>query len=165
MNQIYAEAGVMRKDTMTTMLLRVLMILGIIFGVYITLLGQTLGVIGVAIIAVIVFLFPRLKVEYEYVFVDGQLDFDKITGKSKRKNLLRIDFEQVDIIAPMNSHALDTYANIQTEKKDFSSRDRSSKPYVIAANIQSKKVLIIFEPNEKMLATMKQKSPRKISSY
>jgi len=165
MNQIYAEAGVMRKDTMTTMLYRVLMILGIIFGVYITLLGQTLGVIGVAIIAVIVFLFPRLKVEYEYVFVDGQLDFDKITGKSKRKNLLRIDFEQVDIIAPMNSHALDTYANIQTEKKDFSSRDRSSKPYVIVANIQNKKVLIIFEPNEKMLAMMKQKSPRKVSSY
>lgn len=165
MNQIYAESGVKRKDTAASIGLRILMIFGIVMGLYITLLGQVAGIIGIAIILILVYLFPRLNVEYEYVFVDGQLDFDRITGKAKRKTILRIDFEQVDIIAPMNSHALDTYANIQTEKKDFSSRDKNSKPYVIVSSIQNKKVFIIFEPNEKMITMMKQKSPRKVTLY
>ena len=41
------------------------------------------------------YLLPRLHVEYEYVFCDGQLDFDKISGGMKRKNMLRIDFENL----------------------------------------------------------------------
>jgi hypothetical protein len=165
MNQIYAEAGVKRKDTVSTLVLRMLMVLGIVLGLYVTILGGALSVVGVALIVVLAYLFPRLNVEYEYVFVDGQLDFDRITGKAKRKTLLRIDFEQVDIVAPMNSHALDTYANIQSEKKDFTSHDKNSKPYVIVCSVQSKKVQILFEPNEKMIAMMKQKSPRKVSAY
>jgi hypothetical protein len=165
MNQIYAEAGVKRKDTASSMGLRLLMILGIVAGFYITFLGSYFGVIGIAVILVLIYLFPRLNVEYEYVFVDGQLDFDRITGKSKRKTMLRIDFEQVDIVAPADSHALDAYANIQSEKKDFTSRDKNSKPYVIIVSKQDKKLKIYFEPNEKMITMMRQKSPRKVSTY
>jgi hypothetical protein len=79
--------------------------------------------------------------------------------------MLRIDFEQVDIVAPADSHALDAYANIQSEKKDFTSRDKNSKPYVIIVSKQDKKLKIYFEPNEKMITMMRQKSPRKVSTY
>ncbi|MDF2539581.1 MAG: hypothetical protein K0S76_2602 [Herbinix sp.] len=165
MNQIYAEAGVKRKDTASTMGLRLLLILGIVAGFFISMLGSFFSIIGVAIIVVLGYLFPKLNVEYEYVFVDGQLDFDRISGKSKRKTLLRIDLEQVDIVAPANSHAMDSYANIQSEKKDFTSRNANSKPYVIIANVQNKKAFIYFEPSEKMITMMKQKSPRKVTTY
>jgi hypothetical protein len=49
------------------------------------------------------------------------------------------------------------------EKKDFSSRSNTAKPYIIYAKAAEKKLRIAFEPNEKMLSLMKQKSPRKIS--
>lgn len=163
MNQSYAEAGVKRRDTMLTLVLRVLMILGVVVGVLLMLLGGFFAIGGVAVIAAVVFLFPRLNVEYEYVYVDGQIDFDRIAGKAKRKTLLRIDMEQVDIVAQEGSHALDGYTYIQCEKKDFSSGDRSRKPYIIIANEKEKKYRIAFEPSEKMLAMMKQKSPRKVS--
>ena len=144
MNQLYAEAGVKRKDTAATLGLRVLMFIGIFIGIFLLLLGRLWGYAGVIIIAFVFFFYPKLSVEYEYVFVDGQLDFDRIVGRSKRKTMLRIDFEQAEIMAPVNSHALDSYNHIQLEKKDFSSQAKDSKPYAIIASVDSKKMKILF---------------------
>ncbi len=165
MNQLYAEAGVKRKDTAATVGLRVLMFIGIFIGIFLLLLGRLWGYAGVIIIAFVFFFYPKLSVEYEYVFVDGQLDFDRIVGRSKRKTMLRIDFEQAEIMAPVNSHALDSYNHIQLEKKDFSSQAKDSKPYAIIASVDSKKMKILFEPSEKMLNMIKQKNPRKVTTY
>lgn len=163
MNQSYAEAGVKKKDTAKTWALRVLMGIGIVLGVILLVLGSFFSIIGLVLVAAIIFMFPMLNVEYEYVFVDGQIDFDRIIAKSKRKTKLRIDMEQVEIVAQVGSHALDTYTHVQSEVKDFSSGNIDSKPYVIMANVDQKKYKIIFEPSEQMLSMMKQKSPRKIS--
>ncbi|MDD3174338.1 MAG: DUF6106 family protein [Herbinix sp.] len=163
MNQSYAEAGVKRKDTMSTLALRSLMIIGIVVGLICMFIGGVFQIAGIVLVVVLVFLFPRLNIDYEYVFVDGQIDFDRIAGKSKRKTILRIDMEQVEIVAQEGSHALDGYTYAQYENKDFSSRDKSRKPYIIIANIEDKKYRILFEPSEKMLSLMKQKGPRKIA--
>ncbi len=165
MNQLYAEAGVKRKDSAASMGLRMLIILGFIAGFILMFLGQVFSMVGVVLLVGMFYLFPKLNVEYEYVFVDGQLDFDRITGKAKRKTLLRIDFEQVEIMAPAGSHALDTYTYMKLLEKDFSSGNKDSKPYVIVANVEEKKLKILFEPNEKMLSVIKQKSPRKLAAY
>lgn len=165
-NQLYAEAGVKRKSDSKSTMLRGLMVFAIIVGVLLLMLGSYFSIIGVILIAAMVFLFPKLNLEYEYVFVDGQIDFDRITGGSKRKTILRIDLEQAEIIAPEGSHALDGYNNnTQLEKKDFSSGDKNVKPYIIIANQKEKKYRIAFEPSEKMLAMIKQKSPRKLNQY
>ncbi len=165
MNQLYSEAAVKRKNDSKSMLLRGLMIFAIIVGVFLLLIGKYFAIAGVILIAAMVFLFPRLNVEYEYIFVDGQIDFDRITGGSRRKTMLRIDLEQAEIIAPEGSHALDGYNNMQLEKKDFSSGDRNVKPYIVIAYKNEKKYRIAFEPNEKMLSMIKQKSPRKLNQY
>jgi hypothetical protein len=165
MNQLYAEAGVKRKDTVATTGLRILMFLGIFLSLFLILLGQVWSYIGVAIIVIVFIFYPRLNVEYEYVFVDGQLDFDRITANSKRKTMLRIDFEQVEIMAPNDSPALDSYKHLQMEKKDFSSLNKDSKPYAIIAGVDNKRMKILFEPNEKMVNMIKQKSPRKVATY
>lgn len=165
MNQLYAEAGVKRKDTTATMGLRLLMIIGMVIGFFTLFLGQILGIAGAVLLVAMFFLYPRLNVEYEYVFVDGQLDFDRISGKAKRKNMLRIDFDQVELMAPISSHALDAYTYVKCEEKNFSSCEKDSKPYVIIANVDGKKLRILFEPSEKMLSMIKQKSPRKVETY
>lgn len=165
MNQLYAEAGVKRKESTKSMLIRVLLVLGIVVGLFLMMFGSYFGIVGIILVMVMIFLFPRLNVEYEYVFVDGQIDFDRITGKAKRKTLLRIDLEQAEIIAPEGSHALDSFNHIQQVKKDFSSGDKTRKPYVIIATKEDKKYRIYFEPSEKMLGMIKQKSPRKLSQY
>lgn len=165
MNQLYAEVGVKKKDNMMSMAKRTLMIMVIVIGIFVTLFGGLFSILGVVAVAGMIFLFPRLNIEYEYVFVDGQIDFDRITGKAKRKTMLRVDMEQVEIVAPEGSHALDGYTYVQSVTKDFSSGDKTKKPYIIVAQVEDKKYKIAFEPTEKMLAMMKQKSPRKIAQY
>lgn len=165
MNELYAEARVKRKDTIATIGLRALMIIGVLAGLIMIVTGKILSFLGIVIIIAVFFFYPRLSVEYEYIFVDGQLDFDKISGQARRKNMLRIDFEQVEIMAPANSSALDNYKHMQLETKDFTSLNKDIKPYVIIANKDNRKLKILFEPNEKMLGMIKQKSPRKVSEY
>lgn len=165
MNHMYAEAAVKCKDTPKSMALRVLMILGMIIGVLILLLGSFFSIIGAIIIVLLGYLFPKLNIEYEYVFVDGQLDFDKISGKSSRKTMLRIDMDQIEIVAPSKSHALDSFNNMQLILKNFTSNDAQNKTYTIISNTNSKKLKILFEPTEEMIDLMRQKSPRKVSLY
>ena len=139
MNQLYAEAGTKRKDNGKILGLRALLILGVAIGVILMLLGGAFGIAGVVLVVAMIYFFPKLNVEYEYVFVDGQIDFDRITGKAKRKTLLRIDMEQTEIIAPQGSHALDGYTYTQLINKDFSSGDKNVKPYIIIASVEDKK--------------------------
>ena len=97
MEQSYAEANAKRKTTgaaralkVTLILLVLLVFLGSLFAA--VQLGKNLIVfVGVAAIFGLIWYWPRFKVEWEYVFCDGQLDFDMIQGGEKRKNILRID--------------------------------------------------------------------------
>lgn len=165
MKQSYAETVVKREKTLATMGLGLLMVLGIIVGIILLFSRGFLSLIGAVIIVAIIYSFPMLNVEYEYIFVDGQLDFDRVTGNSKRKSIMRIDMEQVEIIAPATSNALDSYKNINYDKKDYSSRSKGSKPYVIIASVENKMYKILFEPDEGMINTIRKKSPRKIALY
>lgn len=165
MNELYAEAYVKRKEDIKSLIIKGLMVFGILLGFFVFTLGGFISIVGIIIMLPLIYLFPKLNVEYEYIFVDGQLDFDKIMGKSKRKQMLRINFEQVEIMAPINSHSLDGYNSSELSVKDFSSRDKEAKAYVIIVKSENKKLKVIFEPSDKMIDCIKQKSFRKLVTY
>jgi hypothetical protein len=165
MNELYAEAGVKRQQTMGTVLAKAGLIALAVLAFLLTFHSQILLLLAAVLIVAIVYLFPRLNLEYEYVFCDGQLDFDKIMGKSKRKNALKIDFEQVEIMAPQNSHSLDSFNNAKLAVKDFTSKSKDAKPYVIIYRKGETALKILFEPNEKMINCIKMKHPRKVAQY
>ncbi len=168
MNDLYTEASVKKRVTVTDTLIKVVVIflvaVMIVFGFMLNkMLITLLGMLG-AFVAYT--LLPRLNVVYEYIFCDGQLDFDKIMAGEKRKHLYRLDFEQVLIMAPANSHALDGYkSNPATKKIDFTSLEKDRKVYCIVESSGDLQTLVYFEPNEKMLSYIKQKAPRKVSEY
>ncbi|MGN0505116.1 MAG: DUF6106 family protein [Lachnospiraceae bacterium] len=165
MDGLYAEARAKKKVTVKDNLIKFGIIGGMIvcflFGFL--LMNVFLMLAGVVFVGLTYYVLPRLSVEYEYVFCDGQLDFDKISGGMKRKNMLRIDFEQLVVIAPKNSHALDGYRHNGVTVKDFTSLEENHKVYGLVVTGGEKPTLIYFEPNEKMLAAMKQKAARKIT--
>jgi hypothetical protein len=165
MNEIYAEAGVKKKKTFGFYALRLLMIIVAAVAFLFSLQSSIMLIFAALFVLAIIYLFPRLNVEYEYIFCDGQLDFDKIMGNSKRKTVLRIDFAQVEIMAPEGSHALDNYNNIATTTKDFSSGNKEIKPYIIILRKNETKIKILFEPNEKMISCIKMKNQRKVAEY
>ena len=112
---------------------------------------------------IIGYLFPRFNVEWEYIFVDGQLDFDQVLGGAARKRKMRIDFEKLEILAPSNSHRLDSYKNMQMKVYDFSSLTGADN-YSMICHEGNNLVRIYFEPDEEMIKLMKTKSYRKVFS-
>ncbi len=163
----YAESRAKKKVTMKDTLIKFALIAGMIvfFGLGLLTRSMLLMVVGIVFMIAGYFILPRLETEYEYVFCDGQVDFDQINGGEKRKTVLRVDFEKLVVVAPKNSHALDGYRHDGVLVKDFSSREADAKVFAMVINGGDKNTMIYFEPNEKMLTAMKQKAPRKIMEY
>ncbi|MBQ9118700.1 MAG: hypothetical protein IJY09_01430 [Lachnospiraceae bacterium] len=167
MDGSYAETSVKKKQSPLNMVIKVAMVT---FTAIMLLIGTSLfGVFamifsGILIVACII-VFPYLKVEYEYVYCDGQLDFDKIYSGNKRKTALRIDFENVEMMAPVNSHSLDSYNHQQVKVADYTSGYPDTKVYAIILRKGELLTKILCEPSEKMLSMIKQKAMRKFSEY
>ena len=162
MNESYAEAGCKRKDTIGTYLIRAGLILLAVVLFLLTFQSQILMFFGALVIVAIFYIFPKLSIEYEYVFCDGQLDFDKISGGQKRKTVKRIEFEQVEICAPLKSHALDGYTYSDVKVIDFSSKSKDAKLYALIVRDKGVVSKILFEPTQTMVDCMRSKAPRKV---
>ncbi len=167
MEELYAEAGckpiktgkdILKKIGLITV--SVTLFIGyMITDIFIIAILAVLAAVGVF------YLFPMLNVEYEYIFCDGQIDFDKIYGGSGRKTALKIDFEQVEMIVPEFSHAANGWHDAKV--MDFSSGRETSqkaenKKYVILCKVKENRIKIYFEPSEKMLQKMKIKDSKKV---
>ncbi len=163
MEQLYAESSVKQKTTAKVMVLKTILIIGIVLLLGIGFLsGKTLlALLSIVAVIALVWYWPRFKVEWEYVFCDGQLDFDQILGGQKRKTILRVELDDADVIAPMASPRMDGYRHLPV--RDFSSLSPEAEKYGIAIRLEGKeeKAVLVFEPNEKMIKMINTKFPNK----
>lgn len=159
MEQSYAETNVEKKTGVGTIAIKALWIAVVAIFALMTPIFRYALILAVAIGAILIWYWPRFKKVWEYVFCDGQLDFDMIQGGEKRKHILRIEIEHADVIAPRESSALDGYRHLPV--KDYSSMKSGANVYGIATTLpkQEQKVMILFEPDERMLERMKEKCP------
>ena len=169
MEQSYAEANAKKKTTGSVIALKIILIILVILVFLASILISIstkinlLVLIGVAAIFGLIWYWPRFRVEWEYVFCDGQLDFDMIQGGERRKNILRIETEDADAIAPIQSTKLDGYRHL--EVRDYSSMNEKANVYGIATRLPEKeeKVMILFEPTSRMVELMQKKCPEIVS--
>ena len=161
----YTETTVKRKSGISESLAKLGMILLVaalfVFGF---LFGQTvLMLIGFGLGCLCGFyLFPKLDAVYEYIFCDGQIDFDRINGGESRKTIMKIDLDNVEVMAPENSDEIKKYGNANLKVRDFSSHEPTASKYCIISSDETNRVKILFEPSEKMVELAKQKAPRKV---
>ena len=169
MEQSYAEANAKKKTTGSVIALKIILIILVILVFLASILISIstkinlLVLIGVAAIFGLIWYWPRFRVEWEYVFCDGQLDFDMIQSGERRKNILRIEIEDADAIAPIQSTKLDGYRHL--EVRDYSSMNEKANVYGIATRLPEKdeKVMILFEPTSRMVELMQKKCPEIVS--
>lgn len=100
-------------------------------------------------------------VEYEYLYVDKELQIDRILGKSRRKRMETLDLKQFEILAPMRSHELDKYRNKNYKVADYSSGAENAEKYMLI--VGEKK--IVFEPTAELVKTMRMFAPRNVFMY
>ena len=109
------------------------------------------------------FVAPKMDVEYEYLYVNGELDIDAIYSKQKRKRIGSYDVEELEIIAPAKSHALDSYLNNGAKIKDYTSGDEHAKNFIAIYNKDKERVIIKVELDDIILNDMRRMAPRKVN--
>ena len=167
MSDLYIELLVKKKKTSTDTLLKALMIGvtvifvlgGILFNPIILIPAIVMGVVDY-------FKLPALDLEYEYLYVNGELDVDKIMSKQKRKRVGSYDMKKVELVAPRNYHELDSFRNRKDLKvHDYSSMEENAKTFGMVINGEKGMELIYFDPNEAILKDMQRIAPRSVKLY
>ncbi len=121
-----------------------------------------LGTVGFGIAAY--FVGQRMDVEYEYLYVDGEIDIDAIYSKQKRKRIASYDMEKMDFLAPVHSHALDSYNNRQNVKiLDYTSKESPENSYALVFNDEGGTKIVEVELDDAIIADMRRIAPHKIN--
>lgn len=131
---------------------------GIMMNPLILLLALVLGIVDYIFI-------PKLSVEFEYLYVNGELDIDRIYSQSRRKRAASYELSNMEILAPYQSHQLDSYKNNQSIKRyNYSSgiEGQGHKPYAFVISKDNTMQMVIFEPDEVMLKDIRNRAPRKV---
>lgn len=152
MKDYYAEQLVKKSDSTGNSFARVALILIIGLSVW----GVTkypLWIIATCILVIIsAWLYWRMDVEYEYLFINDELTIDKVMAKSKRKTVFKVHMRDVELIAPIDSGAARPYQKIKI--CNFSSRRKDITPYLMIITEDDGCSGLEFEPCPEILAGM-----------
>ena len=164
MSDMYKEVLVSRKTPVTNKLIKGVLILLTVLGILAGMIFFPLFLVGIAAGVASYFIIPKLEVEYEYLYVNGDLDIDAIYSKQKRKRLVSYTVEELELLAPANSHALDFYKNNKESKvRDFTSGDENKPAYILVMNKDKGRELEKLELDQDILADIRRLAPRKVS--
>ena len=163
MEELYSETYLKAKPSSKRVLARTGLIFCCIFLALVALfILRSSLIIGFVVIAdaLIIYFMPSKDIAYEYVFVDGQIDFDCIIKGNKRKHKKRTDLEKIDLVAPEGAPSLNQFQNLPL--LDFSSGNRDDKHFIAISRTDSGQERIKFTPDEKLIENMKFKGRSKI---
>lgn len=164
MNDSYKEILISRKTPMRDTVLKGLLIAATAL-CFIVGLVMPLFLIGAIALGILCyFKVPKFDVEYEYLYVNGELDVDAIYSKQKRKRLGSYDMAELEVLAPSESHALDPYRG-KLKIKDYTSLDPQKKSYLLIFNKDKGQEMVKFELDDEVLQDIRRIAPRKVNLY
>lgn len=165
-SDLYIELLVKRKRSATDVILKTALIavtvLTFLMGL---LMNPLLFILFIGLLVLDYFKLPAFDLEFEYLYVNGELDIDKIMSKQKRKRVSSIDMKNVELVVPANSHELDYYRNSKMKTVDFSSKQEGAKVYAMVVKGDKEQKIVLFEPNQAILDDMRRIAPRAVKLY
>lgn len=163
----YVECMIARKKDTVAMILKVLayVFCGLLLLFSLLTGGTVTFILGLAFAAIGYFACPSPDIEFEYLYMDRELTIDKIMSKQKRKRAAVYDLNKMEKMCPLNSHELDAFKNRKIAVKDYSSKIADHRIYVIVYHSEQEESLVYIEPNDELLAAIKNSCPRKVIEY
>lgn len=169
----YREEIVVKKNrTFNNILYALLMVIMVISLFFVALAFSMVGVSGnfvypliiLAInggIAVLIWIKKdTLRTEYEYTFTNGDLDFAKVLGNSRRKNLGTMQVKNVEACGYVNTQSFQRYITMPGLKKINWFLNRGSDLFYFFYQKEGQKTMIVIEPSEELVEMIKLYLPR-----
>lgn len=166
MGDNYAETIIRKKMTTGTLFFRIFVVLFATFisvGLYIYL--QSLAAILILVVAFLTYIvFRGTELEYEYLYVNGQLDIECIYSKKKRKPAKSFNFDKLEVMAPLKHQKILAYEH-RTDLKEFNFTSGYAERDIYVAILvgQTGKLgRLYFEPSQEMVKAMYAHTPSKV---
>lgn len=166
MGDKYAEVLIKKKTDNVALICRLVLVLVTIFIAAMSIMY--VPSVSVLVIALFIYLtyivFKNTDVEFEYSFVNGQLDIECIYGKKKRKPAKSFNFDKLEVLAPEKHQKVLAYEKRQGIKNFNYSSGYEDRDIYIAILVGKDGSLgrLIFEPSEEMIKTIYSHTPSKV---
>ena len=160
MNDFYVEHLVKKKLTWKNYALIAFLVLLTAFSFVLINIHIAFIVITLVLIGLTAFSYFCMNVEYEYFYMNGIFEIDRIEHRQKRRRVFEMRFDELEVLVPEGAFQVQPYRSVRI--KDYSSRDKAAKRYEMVIGQYGRKRRIVLEPSELMLENMKKIEPKKI---
>lgn len=160
MGDIYTEQLIKRKNTGKVQLIRIGLLFLSVAVFALGLLNPYFILVFLIMIGVDIYVFRSMNVEYEYAYINGCLDIDKIMSKARRKKMFEMNVSELEVMAPFGSPQLVPFQGIRAV--DYTSGESGKRVYEMILVKNGVKKKILFEPNDAIVDGMYMYGPRKV---
>jgi len=122
MSESYKELMVKKEKGLKEAVERISCIVTVaLLGLVTLFTGNLLTFIATVALGVLTyFVFLWTDIEYEYLYLDKEITIDKVMAKSRRKRVVVLDVNKIEIMAPEGSNQLQYYQTRQVKTMDLS---------------------------------------------
>lgn len=164
MESQYYEHLVRCKPQVLMQVVKVISGIVFVFSLLLMMSSAFIGLVG-CIVAAVIFWFSSREVgkDYEYVYIDGDISFDAIYNKSRRKTKGKTSWDETRLVCKKEAPELEGYRQKNASVQDFTSNDKNARGvYAIVTDSEGKSTITYFEPSEEILEMMWRKGPSKV---
>ncbi len=108
------------------------------------------------------YLLISLNREFEYIVTNGDLDIDMIISKRKRKRVFSGKAKEFELLAKVDSDEYQKAQKGNYKLLDCSAFIGAKDNWFVLADYKGQRLMVVFAPDERMLANMKRFNPNKI---
>ncbi|MBQ7128693.1 MAG: hypothetical protein IJO19_01745 [Clostridia bacterium] len=106
----------------------------------------------------------RLYLEYEYSITNGDFDIDRIIGKSKRDRIISTNCKDFEEFGVYDEKARQRFDQREVDSKVIAANlDEQPLYYIVVNHKTAGSVLIVIQPNERILGALKKFVPKTVS--
>ncbi len=117
------------------------------------------GVRAVGAAVWVFFYHDQLRMEYEYTFTNGSLDFARVFNNKRRKSLGSLNVRTVEAFGPVNGNAFKRYASMQGIRIDRWFLNRDGNLYYFFFQKSGNRRLIVCEPSAELTEAIRKFLP------
>lgn len=97
------------------------------------------------------FMRDNLRVEYDYIYTAGELDFDRIIANKKRKHIITLQVRDIIRVAPIEDSSYESVRRQPDIRKINLSFDSGEVRHYLYYIKNGSKGVIVFEPSRELL--------------
>lgn len=167
MQDVHIEDIIKRKPSNAARIFKIIFIILAVFCFCMAVLFIPIVFLIMAVVfaGLAYFYHNRIYVDYEYMYTNGDLSIDRVLNNIKRKRIVSMDMNDLEIVAPVGSDGLNGYSQKKLKSHDFTDHNSDSKVYCLIFRNQKNnnaEEMAFINPSAELLDAMWQINPHQV---